>query len=277
MIRSNPDITRFRQKKLQEYVRSELISSTGEFICTDHHECRTSRSRLHFHAGQMSHLGQHYDLEVDGSPMRIVFLGQEYGKARVCVDLEERYQWLIDDYAQWDFKDRSKHMRGVTSTLRLLLGREPGLDKEGERLMRGVHIFDGFALVNYLLCSALEAPRDGARVGGGKCRSNMTMRRNCARHLKATLDILDPTVIVIHGRAVHNWMVRNGLMDPDDNLGAIRINGKLSDVLTFDHPSAGGKSGYWGQSTNSSYLRENVAPQIKAHLRKQGMHVASSS
>ena len=49
-------------------------------------------------------------------------------------------------------------MRGTTLPRRLLLGREPGTDAEGERLLDG-HIFDGFALVNFLLCSALKQER----------------------------------------------------------------------------------------------------------------------
>lgn len=276
MIRSNPDITSSRQKKLQEYVRSQLISSSGAFICSHYSECRESRKGFPFYYGQMSHLGRHYDLEVDGRPMRIVLMGQEYGKGCDCVDLDERYKWLIDDYAQWDFNDRSKHMRGVTSTLRLLLGREPGLDKAGEQLMDGVHIFDGFALVNYLLCSALKEPRDCSILGGGKCQSNVKMRSNCASHLRATLDILDPTVIVIHGKAVRKWMVKNGLLDAENLVKGIRINGNWIDVLTFDHPSAGGKSGYWGQSSNSRYLKEDVTHAINSYLHSQKSNPNSS-
>lgn len=275
MIRSNPDKTQIRKEKLQEYVRSHLISSSGEFICTDYRECCASRKSFYFHEGQTSHLGRHYDLEIDGCPTRIVIMGVHYGQPRECVDLEERRE-MISERAQQGFSERNPHMAGVTSTLRLLLGRELGTEKEGEKLMQSAHIFDGFALVNYLLCTTIEEPRDSSQKGGGKARPSTAMKRNCARHVRATLEILDPTLIVIHGKGVYSWMEKYQLLEPGNSQKSMRINGNMVDVLTFDHPSAPGK-GYWGRSLNSTYLIETVAPQIKAHLRKQGMHAASSS
>ena len=265
-IQTNPELTRSRIDKLQSYIRSELISSERSFICTDSPVCRESRRSSPFYGGQMSHVGCHYDLEVDSRPMRIVFLGQEYGKTLRCVDLEQRSQ-MLSDYAE-NYGNRSTHMRGVTSTLRLLLGREPGLDQEGEQLVPGAHIFEGFALVNYLLCTALKKSRDPSKIGGGKGYSSSAMQRNCARHLKATLEILEPTVIVVHGQKVRNWMVKNLSLEPRNSPEVMRINSNWVDVLTFDHPSAGGKSGYWGNSVNSRYLKEYVVPTVKSYLSK---------
>lgn len=94
-------------------------------------------------------------------------------------------------------------MRGTSSTLRLLLGREPGDDEEGERLLDG-HIFGGFALVNYLLCMALKKPRN-----------------------------------------------------------------KKVDLFTFRHPSARDVHGSWGNSLQSPYLREIVAPAIREFLSQR--------
>ena len=71
MIRSDPEKTKDRVRKLEEYVREHLISARREFICSDHQACQQSRSAFPFHAGQMSHVGRHYDLEVDGRSMRI--------------------------------------------------------------------------------------------------------------------------------------------------------------------------------------------------------------
>ena len=266
MIRSYPEKTRIRKEKLQENVRSQLISSSGEFICTDHSECRASRENFYFHEGQMSHLGRHYDLEVDGRPMRILILGVHYGQPRECVDLEERHE-MISQRAEQNFAERNPHMGGVTSTLRLLLGRELGRDEEGETLMQKTHIFDGFALVNYLLCTAIEEPRDSSQKGGGKARPSTAMKRNCSRHVRATLEILDPTLIVVHGQGVRNWMVKYRLLEPGNSPERTRINGNWVDVLTFDHPSAPGR-GYWGRSTKSSYLNEIVAPRINVYFRR---------
>lgn len=91
----------------------------------------------------------------------------------------------------------------MTSTLRLLLGRETGDDKAGEWLF-GDHIFDGFALVNYLLCTVLKDPRSEEAHGGGKGYSSPAMRHNCAHHFLRTMEILEPTVIVVHGRTLRD-------------------------------------------------------------------------
>jgi len=68
-------------------------------------------------------------------------------------------------------------MRGTTSALRTILGDGPGADHEGEFVHtvdgERFHVFDAFALVNVLLCSA------GPPASMG--RSTTTMRRNCLR------------------------------------------------------------------------------------------------
>ena len=257
MIRSYPNKTRIRKEKLQEYVRSKLISPSGAFICSDYAGCcRPSREGFYFHEGQMSHLGRHYDLEIDGRPTRIVIMGVHYGQPRECVDLEERRE-MISERAQQGFSERNPHMAGVTSTLRLLLGRELGTDEEGEKLMQNAHIFDGFALVNYLLCSALKEPRDPSQKGGGKAHSSSAMRRNCSRHLKKTLEILDPTLIVVHGLGVRDWMLKNQLLAHGKSPGEMQVNKNRVDVLIFTHPSAGGKYGYWGRASKFSIFDRN--------------------
>ena len=141
MIRSYPERTRKRLRLLQEYVRANLLAEDGSFICSRYAECRASRAAFPFHEGQMNHVGRHYDLEVDGIAMRIVVLGQEYGQARECVDLAGRSA-MLDVSARAGFRGRNPHMKGVTSTMRLLLGREPGEDEEGERLFDGLRIPD---------------------------------------------------------------------------------------------------------------------------------------
>lgn len=51
---------------------------------------RESRTGSPFHVGQMSHIGRHYDLEIEECPTRIVLVGQEYGKTQGCVSLSKR-------------------------------------------------------------------------------------------------------------------------------------------------------------------------------------------
>ena len=269
MIRSFPDRTRARVEKLNEYLKGHVLSGDN-FVCRHFSTCRESRREYPFYDGQLHHVGKHYDLEVDGRPTRIVVVGQEYGHGPEKVTLAQRSE-MIRASANKNFSSRGRnpHMKGTASILRLLLGREPGADRDGEQL--GVdaraHIFDGFALVNYLLCSAVKEARQDSSKGGTKGFSSPTMRRNCADHFVQSLKILDPTVIVVEGKGVREWLspalalpIRGPIVDH------VLITGNLVPLLTFDHPSAGGSSGYWGGSPNSRYLREIVAPTIRSFL-----------
>lgn len=270
MIKSNPARTRRRIGRLERYIQENLLSEDGSFICDHFVQCRESRSGFPFHEGQMSHVGKHYDLEVAGCPMRIVLVGQEYGKTQECVSLSKRSE-RISLSAEVGFQGRNPHMRGTSSILRLLLGRELGGDREGERLLDG-HIFDGFALINYLLCTTLKVSRSKKQDirGAGQGNSSQIMRRNCGRHFRNSLEILEPTVIVAQGMEVRKWM-SNAL--PVTRRGSqhevISIAGQSVDLFTFCHPSARGKPGSWGRSPRSSYLTEIVAPAIEEFLSRQ--------
>lgn len=269
MIESDPERTAGRIRKLEEYVRLNLLCD-DRFICEHHRDCRASASP-YFYEGQMSHVGKHFDLVVGGRELRIVVVAQEYGQQLIGVDLEARTA-MFDESAAKGFRGRNRHMRGTTSILRLLLGRPPGTDDEGERLFgeaRGTaHIFDGFALVNALLCSAVRAPPVGRKAGKGA--SSPLMRKNCARHLHRTMEILEPTVIVVEGQAVRSWIGRplglgskpasvyDGPVTPE----VAPIAGERVDILTFNHPSAPGQSAWWGNSIESRYLKQVVEPTI---------------
>ena len=267
LIASNPDRTARRVRSLEEYVRRNLLDG-DHFICKHHRDCRAS-APPYFYEGQMSHVGKHYDLVVGGQDLRIVVVGQEYGHPPPRVDLKSRRS-MIDGSGSKGFRGRNPHMQGTTSILRLLLGRHPGTDAEGERLFGDdattAHIFDGFALVNALLCSALTDPSTG--TGAGKGASSPLMRRNCARHFHRTMEILEPTVIVAEGQGVRTWIGGPlGLGSKPRYAGpgiaeVARIAGKRVDILTFNHPSAPGRSAWWGRSPGSKYLKRVVEPTI---------------
>jgi hypothetical protein len=214
----------------------------------------------------LSHIGRHYDLEIDGRPVRVVIAAQEYGTGERSCGLTQRSQ-MVADSAWAGFRGRNPHMKGTTSKLRLLFGREPGIDLEGEHLLDG-HIFDGFALVNYLLCTSLTESRGNYDGGAGKGNSSSTMRRNCGGHFSRTLEILEPTIIIVQGQGVRRWLA-GALRLPAQGSMVERaeIGGRQVTVATFDHPSAGGKSGYWGNSPISRYLREMVTPAIREIAR----------
>ena len=261
-IESNPAKTAERVARLENYAQRYLLAD-GTFLCRHYAQCRASRPppRYEFNEGQLSHIGRHYDLIVDGRETRIVVVGQEYASDRPLVGLgTRRIQIEASGYRGW--KRRNPHMRGTASILRCLLGREPGSDRAGERLFIGTpdaHLFDGFALVNRLLCSAIG-------VESGKGRSSGKMQRNCSRHFVATLKILEPTVLVVQGIGVRSWMAGDGIGLPPSRSALVEtaeIGGAEADVLTFVHPSALGSYGCWGNSAQSKYLRETVMPSIR--------------
>lgn len=151
-------------------------------------------------------------------------------------------------------------MRGTTSVLRVLLGLGLG-SEHGEELVRPAHgrpfhLFDGFALVNRLLCSA-SRPESNT---GAPTRS---MWENCSTHFAATLSILQPTVVVSQGLSVSTWVQRT--LFPSRWHGE-HLYESLSDagpvaVCLFSHPSARGAMG-WGGRLDAPYLTSVVVPTL---------------
>lgn len=242
---AEPRTTTRRVARLQEYFEQNVLVN-GRFICSAEKQCRESHHG-NFYAGQLPHVGTHFDLTRNGAPFRIVVVGQEYGTRDELVDLVVRRTMIADNRGaksrflampNLNLKGRNPHMRGCTSVLRLLFGKDVGSDYESEFVQldgMAIHLFDCFALVNFLLCSAL-LPK-----GGKRGRSTRTMQQNCTRHFKRQLELLEPTIIVIQGRAVLRWMgaAFDGLSD--EVIQTIQINGRATRLLAFTHPSAHGK------------------------------------
>ncbi len=229
----------------------------------------------------MSHVGRHFDLRVGDRPLRIVVVGQESGwpKARGTakfgrkVSLETRYHAVHDRsgherryYAQGDYPGRNPHMRGTTSALRVIFGKGLGSDHGGEFIRptngRAFHIFDGFALVNRLLCSA--GPK-----GSSEGHPTKTMFRNCEEHFRATMSILQPTLVIVQGGRVDRQTrgVFERTRSYTENLHVARFEEQRVLVCTFSHPSARG-SLRWGDSLASPYLNEVVVPTLKKAVRR---------
>lgn len=267
--------------RLRRYVEENLLVD-GIFICPHFRECRTSRVRGdRFLEGQMSHVGRHYDVDVDGRPLRIAVVGQEIGwpkspqarrRAR-RMTLEQRSAGVHDItglerryYADTEHMARNPHMRGTTTALRVVFGKGPGVDHENEFVQplngRPFHIFDGFALVNRLLCSA-------GPIGSSQGRSTGTMRDNCLTHFQATLRILEPTLVILQGHGVDVWtravFPRQRSFGP--YLHRVSFSGNRLLLCTFSHPSARGAL-RWGDSPNAPYVRKVVAPTLLEAIRR---------
>lgn len=275
-FQSDPVKTSERSKSLEGYFSSKVLHGS-QFLCATQQECKDSHAGS-FYAGQLPHIGRHYDLKRNNNPFRVIVVGQEYGHKPEHVDLAARHKMVMGSgtslrfKASAGFRQRNPHMKGCTNLLRLLFDLELGSDYEREFLsLNGgrVHIFDCFALVNFLLCSAVSGYEsnysEGIPLRGKRGCSTSTMRRNCTRHFRATLEILEPTIIVAQGHGVRKWM--NAAFGPfsEEALQPISVGGRSVTFLAFTHPSAHGKLN-WGNNERTPYLLNEVAPTVRRML-----------
>jgi hypothetical protein len=150
-------------------------------------------------------------------------------------------------------------MRGTTSLLRLLLGRGLGSDYPGEFVKvsdEPVHVFEAFALANFLLCSAVSTPDGESFHGGQRGRSTRAMREGCAEHFRATLTLLQPTILIAQGRAVRRWL--GTVLDDVEPipgtlpLERVRFGNGRAVLASFVHPSAPTRDN-WGANASQPY------------------------
>jgi hypothetical protein len=262
-----PTLTAQRRLILDRYL-SENVLVGKHFICPFYKQCRDSHPDI-FYEGQLHHVGNHYDGSIAGNPYRVMVVGQEYGHDPSLVSMDDRSQMVLEQTGiEKTFSNRNPHMRGTTSVLRLLFGIPLGGDHseeflhspDGERF----HLFDAFALVNYLLCSAVSAD-EGRR---GKSRS--IMRRNCLFHFRKAVEILEPTVMVVQGKSY--WAsiqaAFSRLNKISDVLYTAEINHQKVMIAVFAHPSTPDNKHNWGRDAKTPYLLEVVVPTITT-IRKE--------
>ncbi len=271
---SDSQRSKIRASALQDYFARNVLNG-DQFVCPYAADCRASHP-TNFYEGQLHHVGKNFDLIRNGRPFRIVVCGQEYGQPILHQTLEKRYRQVAVGSGQErrfsrtpGYRTRNPHMKGTTSLLRLLFERGLGKNHEGEFIrVNGAetHLFDAFALVNFLLCSAT--------AGGKKGDSTPIMRKNCGRHFQAAITILQPTILVCQGAGVANWLKTASAFDVRPiGAGRGRIQkGELDiQVLEFTHPAARGNNN-WGWNDRTPYLLGTVEPRVKEALR---FHLAS--
>lgn len=268
-----------------------MLRADRRFVCRHYRACRASHTGAFFE-GQLHHVGPHYDLTVDATPLRIVVVGQEYGHGPAKVSMQDRTATILDSGAHRRFSKqdglagRNPHLRGTTSLLRTLLGWPPGPDYAGEWLSisgRVVHLFEAFALVNFLLCSAVAmvgrsdrevAAQPTLHHGGQRGRATRVMQRHCTAHFTAAIQILDPTVIVAQGKAVRRWMrpsiTHAQSLSAHLPIERVGIGGCHPTLLTFAHPSTPSAMN-WGMNARQPYLVNTVIPTVRAVRRRLGL------
>jgi hypothetical protein len=260
VLASDPAATQKRYEALAEYMDADVLSVAKGFCCRAEASCRGSLGASDaFAAGQLSHVGRHYDLAVDRHPFRILVLGMDTGRPDGGVSLDQRRQQIYDRIPE-RLSQRNAHMRGTSLALRVLLAREAWDDPEDERLdglaSEPVHMLDAYAMANSRLCSAFKP-------GSTKSKGTPRMSANCLPHLRATLEALEPQVIVIQGAPLRDAI--KPLVRQSERLGANleRVEVAEGEVLlaSFAHPTAWG--GFNWSRPSSPYFQSAVLPTLR--------------
>jgi hypothetical protein len=268
-------------RSFADTLKTTSLAASGSSVLTSpsvvDHDDKVTRSR----EGIMSHVGRHFDLTIGGRPLRIVVVGQESGwpKGPVkrnlgrLVSLDARHHAVYEIsgqarryYAEPGHSGRNPHMRGTTSALRLIFGKGLGTRFEDEFVIpdngRPFHIFDGFALVNRLLCSV--GPK-----GSSEGHPTRIMFNACLDHFEATMRILEPTLVIVQGSRVERRTLEvfERRRSFSENLHDARFEGRRVLLCTFTHPSARGAL-RWGEGLDSPYLTSVVVPTLEEAVRR---------
>jgi hypothetical protein len=270
--------TQARIEILRDYMDHHVFGQGG-FVCGSAAACRRSvmvdssgrpRTDRCFSEGQLSHVGHHYDLIENGLPLRILIVAMETGREDVGVTLDDR-RMQLGRSAALAFGRRNPHMRGTTSALRVAVGRQPAGDRTGELIdiptePAPVHLFDCYAMANIRLCSATVN-------GTSASKGNRTMSRNCLRHLAATVQILEPTLVIVQGVPVANDLapIVTTRERVRDELRLVTIAGVDAVLACFTHPSAKSLHQHWGRLSSADYLWDTVTPTIALARRHLGV------
>ena len=260
--------TNERRLEIERYMTENVMDV--EFRCSHFGDCKSSHPEQ-FYEGQLHHIGRYYDLLMDEQPLRAVVVGQEYGYKPARVGCEDRYEDILKSAhlsrfkAEGNFPQRNPHMRGTTNVLRLLFGIPLGTDHESEFInIDGelVHIFDAFALINYLLCSAVS--NDGSSRG----MATRTMKQNCKNHFREVMQVLAPSVVIVQGKGFSQNVLKafDSFESETDHIYRAKLGTNEILVAVFSHPSAHFPSN-WGANCTTPYLLNTVAPSVESIRR----------
>lgn len=273
--------TNQRLAQLQAFLNDKVLdSTTKEFRCSHANDCKASARSgpdRDFFSGQLRHVGYKYDLMANGKPLRVVVIGKSYGgmgdadRGEKHCDLDKRYDMIMDVskysvvWGSGRSGCRNQHMSGTTFLLRLIFGcgLENAVNHDSEFVCLSgdserTHLFDMFALLDFVLCSAVT-------IGNSSDRTTPTMVSNCSPFLHRALEILQPNLVISQG--VADWLEKAGVCRQKDQKGIdgieeVNINGCKALLLKFTHPSAHGQL-CWGNSPRDKYLLQTVKPTVE--------------
>lgn len=243
-----------------------VLDSGGQFCCASGPACRASVGGHGFAAGQLSYVGDHYAVTIDDVPTRVLVVSMQVGDDEAPVSMPRRREQIRSRIPE-SFGQRNQHMAGVTTALRVLFGGEPGADLPGEHLhtpASDVHVLDAFAMANSVLCS--RRPGEG-REGAPSRR----MIENCSRHLRTTVEVLEPTIIHSQGRSLglstHQAIehICDTVDRVDDEVAFVTIGRTHALWCSLKHPARN-----WGQ-LGRHYLHDVAAPALRRTRALAGM------
>lgn len=252
--------TAARYERLGAAMADEVLGPGG-FCCSSAAACKASiREGQHFAEGQLSHVGDRYDLTIDDRPFRVLLVGMDTGRPDQHVTLDERREQVYGRAGE-RFTKRNAHMRGTTLALRSLFGEYDAALVELETLdVNGdlVHLFRAYAMANVRLCSAIDP-------GSTKSKGTRTMTTNCLRHLRTTLEILEPNVVVLQGQTIRAGIepLVTERHELDVNHERVRLAGHDVQLVSLWHPSFPGPRGNWSWPA-APYFTTTVAPALRA-------------
>jgi hypothetical protein len=199
-------------------------------------------------------VGPCYDLHVGGNPYRVLVLPMETGEPKQHRTVEQRTKDVLDS-GLLAFGQRNQHMQGVTFALRLAFGL--AVDEDIERIQfddgSSAHLFEAYAMTNLLLCSAVVP-------GTFKSAATGIMRKSCSRHMRETIGILQPTLVISQGGGNLEKSLRASLGVTEwktPRIAKCDLDGDRFVWVSLWHPSRG----HW-HSLKCTYLHEVVVPAI---------------
>jgi hypothetical protein len=208
-------------------------------------ECRPSVGRGRtLVEGQLSHVGSCFSLEDDGRPLRILIvpkqvggsLDHQRGRGSEHVTVEGRAR-QVDTAKSGDRPHpRTPHMDGTALALKVLLGLpvdgKETIAFDGER----AHVFDCFAMANATLCSRVGTDASG--------QGSSTMFEQCLHHLRRTIGVLMPNVVVAQGWNKTGWCPSRAVAEaldvptpPKNSCVSVTANYGLVALVAAVHPA----------------------------------------
>ncbi|MFN8031875.1 MAG: hypothetical protein U0Q47_01095 [Mycobacterium sp.] len=250
-----------RKAKLESYLAENVWSRDDGFVCLSKRMCRRSavrQSDVGFYEAQGHMVGPSYDISADGIPFRVLVIPIETGTQNRHTTVERRTSAVLKA-AKIPFSKRNPHMRGVTFALRLAFGL-PVADPDAEYVEFAdgstAHLLESYAMTNLLLCSAVT-------TGTMASRSTSIMRGSCFRHMRQTIGILEPNLVISQGVVLDETLRAGlGVLNPiNENVATCNLDGNPFVWVSLRHPTRN-----WN-AVSQPYLKKIVVPSIKLARR----------